>query len=151
MYYNNKLNDKTKATGSLTISVFDEHGTEKTKLHLNNLVVQSGKAFITSRMVGASPSVMSHMAIGTNTASPTSGDTTLGTEIGRVSLSGSIPNGDTITYSATFPAGVGTGSISEAGVFNANSAGTMLCRTTFLPINKSASEVIAFTWNITLS
>jgi hypothetical protein len=47
--------------------------------------------------------------------------------------------------------GVGTGAISEAGIFNASSGGTMLCRTVFPVVNKQASDTIAITWTITIS
>jgi hypothetical protein len=91
------------------------------------------------------------MGIGTGTATPAAGDTTLGTEAGRVTLASGTASTNTVTYTATFPAGTGTGAITEAGVFNANSAGTMLCRTTFPVVNKAAGDSIAITWVVTVS
>jgi hypothetical protein len=91
------------------------------------------------------------MAIGTGTTSPGAGDTALGTQTGRVSLSGSVVSTNTITYTATFPAGTGDGAITEAGVFNASSGGTMLCRTTFPVVNKQSGDTIAITWVVTVS
>jgi hypothetical protein len=90
------------------------------------------------------------MAIGTGTATPAAGDTTLGTEAGRVTTTGTA-TGNQVTYTSTFPAGTGTGAITEAGVFNANPAGTMLCRTTFPVVNKAAGDSIAITWVVTVS
>ena len=58
---------------------------------------------------------------------------------------------NTITYTATFPAGTGTGAITEAAVLNASSSGTMLCRTTFPVVNKAAGDTIAVTWVVTVS
>jgi hypothetical protein len=94
---------------------------------------------------------MTHMGIGTGATSPGASDTTLGTQTGRVSLAGSAVSTNTITYTASFPAGTGDGAITEAGIFNASSAGTMLCRTTFPVVNKAAGDTIAVTWVVTVS
>jgi len=51
----------------------------------------------------------------------------------------------------TFGAGVGTGAVTEAGIFNASSAGTMLCRTTFSVINKAAADTLGITWTVTVN
>jgi hypothetical protein len=54
-------------------------------------------------------------------------------------------------YSASFGAGVGTGALTEAGIFNASSAGTLLCRTVFSVINKAANDTMSITWTVTLA
>ena len=115
--------------------------------------IYNSKIYIAGRMQGTSvPTVMGNMAIGTSTATPAVGQTQLTTEAGRVALA-SFTNGGTaaVTATATFPAGTGTGAITEAGIFNAGSAGTMLCRTTFPVVNKAAGDSIAITWIITVS
>ena len=140
-----------KATGKLDIILKDSDGNIKQELHVPNLVVTVGKNFIASRMVGTSSPVMSHMAIGTNTTAPVSANTTLGTEIARVALDSATATANTVSYSATFPAGTGSGAITEAGIFNAASSGTLLCRTTFAVVNKSASDVLTINWNVTIN
>jgi hypothetical protein len=137
--------------GELTIVQRDSNGSIILVFNVPNLVVTAGKQYIASRMVGSSTNVMSHMAIGTGTATPAVADTVLGTEAGRVSLASFSASGATVTATATFPAGTGTGGITEAGILNANSAGTMLCRTTFPVVNKAAGDSIAITWVITVS
>ncbi len=117
---------------------------------INNLVVLAGRTFAAIRMVGTSESVMSHMAVGSDSTSPASGDTTLGTELGRVALSDTTRTDNTMSFSATFPAGTGTGTLREAGVFNDNTTGYMLARTTFPEIVKDAGDSISFVWNITV-
>jgi hypothetical protein len=52
---------------------------------------------------------------------------------------------------ATFPAGTGTGAITEAGILNAASAGILLCRTTFSVINKGAADTLGITWTVTVA
>jgi hypothetical protein len=139
-----------KMKGELTIVLRGEDGLVKNSVHVPNLVVTVGKNFIASRIVGTASPIMSHMAIGTGTATPAAGDTTLGTEAGRVATTGTS-SANQVTFTSTFPAGTGTGAITEAGVFNASSAGTMLCRTTFPVVNKAAGDSIAITWVVTVS
>jgi hypothetical protein len=145
------LNEFLKAKGELSIVVRGADGKVKDVRQVPNLVVSVGKTYIASRMVGTSATVMSNMAIGTGTTAPAAGDTTLGTEAGRVALASFTSSGATVTATATFPAGTGTGAITEAGIFNAGSAGTMLCRTTFPVVNKAAGDSIAITWVVTVS
>ena len=73
------------AKGSLSIIRTNSNGQVVEKMHVPNLVVTVGKNFIASRMVGTTSSVMSHMAIGSDATAPVAGNTTLGTELGRVS------------------------------------------------------------------
>jgi hypothetical protein len=149
-----QLENSFKATGELTIVVRDEQtGEIKQTLKAKNLVVTAGKTFLAARAVGTSVAVMSHMAIGTGTATPLVGDTALGTEAGRQGVTGTF-SANAITYTANFPAGTGTGAITEAGVFNSatpGAANSILCRTTFPVVNKAAGDSIAVTWVVTIS
>ena len=146
-----ELQNTIKATGELTIEVRDENGNVKEVRQAKNLVVSVGKTFIASRVVGTASTIMSHMAIGISTQTPAAGDTALISEAGRVALASGTNSANAITYTATFPAGTGTGAITEAAVLNASSAGTMLCRTTFPVVNKAAGDSIAITWVVTVS
>ena len=145
------LQDKVIARGRVHLILVDAQGNIKHEDEIDNLVVTAGKAFIASRMTGASAGVMSHMAIGTGSTAPAAGNTSLGSEVGRVALTSSTPSGASIPYIASFGAGVGTGSIAEAGLFNASSSGTMLCRTVFGVITKGANDVLGITWTVTIT
>jgi hypothetical protein len=144
-------NEQLKASGSLRVVVTGADGKVKEEREFANLVVTVGKNFVASRMVGTSAAVMSHMAVGSGTAPAAAGDTALGTELGRVALASSTATTNVVTYTATFPAGTGTGAVTEAGIFNAASAGTMLCRTVFSVVNKGVDDALSVTWTITLS
>ena len=151
------LKENLGITGELTIQVFDETGNLKSATKVPNLVVTNGKNYIASRMVGTASTVMSHMAIGTGTASPIAGDVNLGTEAYRASITISADT-NTVTSTATFSAGNGTGAITEAGIFNygtyassPSSGQFMLCRTTFPAVNKASGDSIAITWVVTVS
>lgn len=143
--------DTSTATGMVNVVIHDKFGNVKEEITVPNLVVDTGLDYIASRMEGTSDSVMSHMAVGTDSTAAAAGDTALGTESARVALTSSVVTDDAIAYTATFGAGTGTGALTEAGTFNASSAGTMLCRTVFSVINKGASDSMTVTWTITIS
>lgn len=115
-----------------------------------NLVVTVGKDWIASRMVGTASNVMGYMAVGTDSTAPAAGNTTLGAEVARVAVTSATASTNTVTYVATFGAGTGTGALTEAGLFNANTSGTMLSRTTYSVINKGSGDEMTITWVITV-
>lgn len=147
-------NDLINMKGELQITKKNEVTGAIEQITVPNLVVTAGKEFIAASMLKTtsnSPAAMTHMGIGTGTTAAAAGDTALGTPSGtRQTISGSV-TGAVVTYSATFAAGVGTGAITEAGIFNASTGGTMLCRTVFSAVNKGANDSIAITWNVTVS
>lgn len=148
------IQENIKATGTLTIVVTDEQGKVKEELKVPNLVVTVGRNYIAARMKETGrPVEMSHMAIGSGSTAPAAGNTTLITELGRVALTtaGGIVTNNTVSYSATFPAGTGTGAVQEAAIFNAASAGVMLCRTTFPVVNKAAGDSVSITWTVSIN
>ena len=146
-----KTNDSVKATGQVSIDIFGPNGELKEKAYIPNLVVAVGRAYIASRMKDDSSTAMSHMAVGTGAVAADAADTTLGTEANRQLLSSTVVASNVVTYTANYAAGQGTGALTEAGIFNASSAGTMLCRTVFDVINKAADDSMTITWTVTLS
>ena len=140
-------NDTLALTGKLTISLNGDVVRETT-----NLVVTAGKEWVTARMKNTS-TVMTHMAIGTGTTAAAIANTTLGTEIARqaLSTSGGTVAGAVITFATSYAAGTGTGAITEAGVLNAASGGTMLARTVFGVVNKGALDTMTISWAVTIS
>lgn len=143
----------TKATGKVHVVVRDENQNIKEDFLVDNLVVDSGLDFIAERMKDAVTSVMSHMEVGTDNTAASAGQTTLVAAVGgsRTGLTSSTVTNNAIAYVCTFGAGVGTGALVEAGVFNAGAAGDMLCRTVFSVINKGALDSMTITWTITIS
>ena len=140
------LNDGLKLTGKLSIAINDEIVQE-----VPNLVVTAGKGYVASRMKDASATAMSHMGIGSGSTAAAASDTALGSQLARTSLTSTTVSGADVVYVDTFPAGTGTGAVTEAGIFNASSGGTMLCRTVFDVVNKGASDAMTITWTVTVS
>jgi len=150
------FNDSIKMTGNLKLVLTDEHGNVKQEEEVKNLVVTVGKNFIASSMAKTttnSPAAMTHMEVGTGTTAAAAGDTALETAVAssRVTLTSTTVTTNNVAYVATFPAGTGTGALTEAGIFNASSSGTMLCRTVFSVINKGAADTLGITWTVTVN
>ena len=140
------INDGLKMTGAVAIALNGEVVQE-----IPNLVVTAGKNFVASRMKDTTKAAMTHMAIGTNNTTAAVGQTALSAEVTRGALTSTTVSTNTIAYVETFAAGTGTGAIVEAGVFNASSGGTMLCRTVFAVVNKGSADAMTITWTITVS
>lgn len=149
------INDNLKLSGALSIVLTDKDGNVKDSREVKNLVVNTGLAYIISRMVGTSKAVVSHMALGAGTSAAAASQTDLVSMLGsREPLDSTTITGtnlEKVQYVATFEPGDATGAVTEAGLFNAASAGDMLCRTVFPVVNKAADDQMAITWTITLS
>jgi len=144
--------DELKVTGSVNVVIHDESGKQKENFTIPNLVVTTGLAYIASRMKDATATAMTHMAVGTGSTAAAAGNTALETQLGsRVALTSTTVTANSTAYVASFGAGVATGALTEAGIFNASTSGTMLCRTLFAVINKGAADTMTITWTITIS
>lgn len=144
------FNETVCMKGNLEIVLLDDQGIQKDIRQVNNLVVAGGKDVIAARLLGNTIPVFSHMSVGSSNTAPVVSQTELGSELSRVALDSSSRSANAISYSATFPAGSGTGTITEAGIFNASASGNMLCRTNFNAVNKASGDTIVITWNVTV-
>lgn len=160
-----KYSNILELSGSLSIIVTDENMKVKQELYVPNTIVTAGKNHIANRLGAASPAArMTFMAIGTGSTAVDPANTTLATEVSgagyqRKEMSGTsgsnsieVTNAQ-VLYSATFGANVPTTSvvIREAGIFNALTSGTMLCRTVFPIVTKEPLDTLTINWTITVS
>lgn len=141
-----------KTKHNVHIQLFDKDGKLKEERKVHNLVVNTGLAHIADQL-SSSPGqgAMSHMAIGTGATAAAAGDTTLQTELDRNALTSRTDAGAVTTYVGTWAAGDGTGAITESGIFNASSSGTMLARVVFSVINKGAADTLVITHTLTFA
>lgn len=137
--------------GSLEVILLDDKGIQKDYRKIDNLIVAVGKQVIAARLIGNTIAIPSHMAVGTDATAAATGQTALGGELGRVVFDSATRTTNVLTYVATFPAGTGTGALTEAAILNAASTGNMLCRTTFSTVNKAIGDSIVITWNVTVA
>lgn len=160
--------DNLLATGQLEIIVTDATGQVKDHRNVKNTVTISGKKYIANRMKATSAPFtiadqMSHMAIGTGTSGTDDNIQTESTAAGhRVALTvaGGTVSNNAVTYSATFPGnGITTNvAVTEAGIFNYGTYSSsptalqfMLCRTTFLVVNKLIADTLTINWTVTIN
>ena len=145
------INEGLKLKGDVAVVLRDKNGNVKEERKINNLIVDTGLNFICDRMKD-DETAMTHMALGSGSTAAAASDTALGTQLGsREALDSDTVSSNTITYTSSFEAGDATGAVTEAGIFNATSGGTMLCRTVFAVVNKSADDSLSVTWTITLT
>lgn len=146
------LNDSLKLKGRVGIVLKDKDGNVKETRDIDNLVVDAGLDYIASRMKDATATAMTHMALGSGSTAAAAADTDLGSILGsRETLDSTTVTDNTVVYVSSFEAGDATGAVTEAGIFNASSSGTMLCRTVFSVVNKAADDTMSVTWTITIS
>ena len=139
------------AKGKLHVALYGPDGALKEERLVTNVVVDDGLDYIASRVKDASATAMSHMACGSNATAAAAGNTALGTELGRVALTSTTVTNASVQYIGDFPAGTGTGAVVEAGILNASSGGTLLCRTVFAVVNKGAADTLKITWTVTVA
>ena len=142
--------DRTLFKMNVKLVLIGSDGKIKLVRYGKNMVVNTGLAHIADQL-SSSPggAAMSHMAVGSGTTATSGATTTLETELGRVALSSRTDAGAVVTYVATFPAGTGTGALTEAGILNNSSGGSLLCRLVYDVINKGASDALQVTWTLT--
>lgn len=153
MRRSSSIYDNMTVTGHMHLELRDATGAIKETRDESNLVVTTGRDAIIERL-DSSPATTqpTHMAIGTGAVAPAAGNTTLGAEIDRNALTSNTSSGGVLTMVGNWAAGDGTNAaITEAGVLNAASTGTLYSRATFTAINKGASDTLQITWTYTLT
>lgn len=147
--------DQIRITGELKIEVYNVDGSLADERRVRNLVTAVGKSVIAARLGSATPAfnIMSYMGVGASSTAAASGDTALGAEIAgsRTALTSTTVSGNQVQYICTFPAGVGTGSITEAGLFDAANTGNMLAHAVFNAVVKGSTQPMTVTWTVTLN
>lgn len=142
-----RLNDsKIKYTSTAVLR--DSEGNIKAIERYHNTVTTPGKNGAADQIL-ASPTLgkPTHMGIGTGTPSGTA----LGTELDRNALTSKTRSNAVVTMVGDWAAGDGTGAITEAGVFDASSAGNMWLSASFSAINKAAGDSLQITWTLTFA
>lgn len=130
----------------MSLVLRDQFGAVKKQLSVYNTVTTAGKNG-TMDQVLASPTLgkPTHMAIGTGSPSGTA----LGTELDRNALTSKTRSNAVVTMVGDWAAGDGTGSITEAGVFDASSSGNMWLSASFSTVAKAAGDTLQITWTYT--
>lgn len=122
---------------------------EKESFHIPNTIVADGKSCLAS-MLGsdnASAVAFDWIAIGSGTDAAVVTQTALVHEAyGRVDASGAVI-GSLCTFTGSFGIS-GTFTSSEYGIFNATSAGSMLCRASGTGVSLTSGDYLTITYNV---
>lgn len=131
----------------------------KTKT-VKNLMTNAGFALVAGRINGSgTPAAATYIAVGTGATAANVADTALQTEsstsglsraAGSVSLVTTTVTNDTAQVVVTFTV-TGTVAVTESGLLNAASTGTLLCRQVFSAINVVNGDSLQITWKIKAS
>jgi len=115
-----------------------------------NLVVDTGLNLIWKRMKNNTYDYFTHIGVGTDDTAVTAGDTELGTELLRNSISSMVITANSMQTEAQFAETDAVGTWKEVAIFNAASTGIMFNRT-IIDFEKLNTDIVIvrFTHTIT--
>ena len=120
-----------------------------------NTMTNAGFAEVAGLMVSdVGGTAFDYIAIGTGTTGASASDTALETETHREAATGSRTttsvSNDTAKWVATFSGYSGSEAVTESGVLNAGTGGTLLCRQVFSAVNVDwdAGDSLQITWKV---
>lgn len=121
---------------------------------VTNTLTELHDCLVADRLSGGSDTLITHGKLGTGTGQ-TSASTDLATPVGgaRTAIDsltqGSGGDDNDAIVVVTFGAGVDTGSITEAGLFNHLDTAAMQCYDDSIDVVKGADDTLEITWTIT--
>lgn len=152
--------DKTEEFGIFSLTHRNAKGAIVGARIVHNLITSAGKAGIASRINGSgSEAAFTYLAVGTGTTAAAVGNTALETEITdsglqRVNATASrvttVVANDTARLVNTFTV-TGTKAVTEAGILNAGSGGTLLSRQVFTAVNVANGDSLQLTYSVQAS
>ena len=118
----------------------------------HNLVTNAGLDLVRDLLDGDSVAGITHFAVGTGSAAATALDTTLDTEVFRDTVSGRTSNAQQLVVQYYLNSADANGNtLTELGLFNAASAGTLFARVALgTSIVKTAAIAVTLNWSINL-
>ena len=148
--------DDLLMSGVMEAKLFDEFGNLKKRREVHNTVTVLAHQMAADQLLAA-PAVATPgwMELGTGTGQ-TSASTILAIYIAgsRTALDSKTRGANAIvTMICTFAAGVGTGAVTEAGIFNVVTQNTtdLLTYADFAVVNKGAGDSLVVTWTLTFA
>jgi hypothetical protein len=151
-----EVQDVIKMRGCLEIVLQDLQGKILDKRKVDNTIVTTGRKWVLRQLSSAdivTSEAISHMAIGTTTTAPSTGDSALGGETTRnaiVSFTTTNLSSNPPSWRAecSFASNEGNTTLAEVGLFNAAAVGTMLGRATFATLNKTTSNTLSISYTV---
>jgi hypothetical protein len=153
------INENASLRGHFSISHV-RNGVEIDHREVDNLITTVGKAAMSGLLlVDVGGTAFDYIALGIGTTAAAAGNTTLESEIvtaggqrktGTGTQTTTTTTNDSAQLVATFSF-TGTFAVTESGVLNAASDGTLLCRAVFAAINVVSGDSVSFTWKVVVS
>ena len=144
--------DEISPKFNMKLELFDKEGNLKEFREIHNTVTTAGKNGLMDQMLD-SPTLPKVGWMELGTGSPAA--TLLGAYISgsRVAFTSKTRLNAVVTMVGNWGAGVGTGAITEAGLFDVVTQNTvnMWCSASFAVINKGANDTLQITWTLTAS
>ena len=143
------MNDDATFQTNMLLVLRGPDGREKARREVHNTTKTAGKEALADQILLDANRTLgkpTHMAIGTSSPAAT----LLGAEVDRHALTTKTRSGAIITIVADFAATHGTGTITEAGLFDAASTGNMWCSANFTGIVKGSGDSLQITWTLTV-
>jgi len=149
------FNSGMQLTGNMKAELFDENGILKDTREVKNTDTTLAHAMVANRISDTvTVAIVNWMELGTGSGQGAS-DTVLDAYIAgsRTVLDSSTAAAAVLTMVCTFPAGTGTGAVTEAGTFNVVTQNTtdLITYASFAVINKGAGDSLVVTWTLTFS
>ena len=146
MKTNSNITETLKHTGDVIITKVSPDGTKET-YEFKNRVVDSGLTLLINKFITGAGLAPTNINIGTGVLPETATDVSV-TTLASAIISATIVSGNTVEFQASWPAGVGTGAVTEAGIF---CAASLFARTVFPVVNKLPLDELYISWIITFS
>jgi len=153
-----QLTETLDLKGRLTLQKRNANGELVEEIAANNSIVLSGRDLVAKLFIHETIAPVSHVAVGTGTAAvDPAANTQLAAEIFRKPIKpidptlhlGTTPdNKKKVTITADLDFLEALGALTEAGLFNAASAGVMYNRVVFPAINKTDNFKLTLIWEI---
>jgi hypothetical protein len=164
---NDKLKSPVGLRASYTGILTDKDGKIKTKVERKNIIVDEGIDGILAIAGGVEATPFKYIAMGLGIGTYVYSTTTMFNESTsgvfrkettnslNQNADGSIPQGGVLRLQTTFDAGEATGTLTETAIFNVdtkNGAGERMLAGDALdtPVTKGATDILTWTWEITL-
>ena len=144
--------------GAMELALNNAHDNELVEYrHRRNTVVTAGRRWVLERIQASSPptTTIGFMAVGQSTDDLGTDDTALTaelggsrTDIGTFTTTNLTSNPPSWAAQVSWATDEAVGTLGEVGLFNSNSAGTMLARATFNTIDKETTNTLSITYVI---
>jgi len=153
------MNESLKLQGLISLKVTDKDGNLKDERLIKNTITNAGLAQIALLAGDASAVPFTYLALGTGTTAADAADTALETEssasglaraAATVSRATTTVTNDTLQLLHAFTAAA-SAAITECGMFNASSDGTILGRQVFAAINVVSGDIITITYKVSFA